>query len=346
MNNTKNIASTLIKWYQEQSHKAFPWRNDQDDIYRVWISETMLQQTTVHTIAQRYPTFIETFPTVDALAQAHIDTVMEQWAGLGYYARARNMHRAAQIMVTHGYPTSPETWENLPGVGPYIAHAISAIAQQQPTIGIDVHVKRILHRIHPPSTEYTPKDLQTYADTYATKEPRIVQQAFFDIGRQFCRPYTPDCTQCPIAQQCTSANTITDPRPPRKKRAKPQRVGHAYAIIRQDTIYMVRRPPHGLLGGTLALPSIGWSEQDDNIDTTQAWKNTDNITHSFSHFDLTMHVHYIDAATYHAPLPIDGAWININTQIKTNSLFRKCIAQIYPHNTQPTNIPEHTPTPP
>ena len=325
-----DVAAALMPWY-DAYRRELPWRGTLNP-YQVWISETILQQTTVQTGMLRYVEFLERFPTLQELAAAPTESVLDAWAGLGYYARARNLHRAAQILS--GLPAWPRTaaeLQALPGIGPYTARAIAAIAFQEPVIGVDTNVRRVVGRIFglPP----TAKEMQATADALATPGviPGDMQQVLFDLGARVCRPKDPLCHHCPAEALCVATRTqdfsmAKAPRPP-----KPQRQGVAYvAVDPQDRVLVERRPATGLLGGTLGLPGSPWAAGHADVPgfepCTADWEQAGTITHIFAHFRLDLTVKVARVAKGACP----GLWEDIHT-VALPTVMQKAVDRARSH---------------
>ena len=263
-------ASALLAWY-DRNRRWLPWRagiGERPEPFRVWLSEIMLQQTRAATVQDYYLDFIERWPTIDALAAASLDDVLRAWAGLGYYARARNLHRCARIVAGElggAFPATADALADLPGIGPYTAGAIAAIAFDQPVAAVDGNAERVLSRIFAidaplpgsrPAIRALAKGLvpATRAGDFA--------QALMDLGAEVCLPASPKCGICPWAEGCAARSQGSAERYPRKAvRARvPTRYGNAFLIERSDgAVLLHRRPERGLLGGMMEVPSSDWS---------------------------------------------------------------------------------------
>ncbi|HWA01090.1 MAG TPA: A/G-specific adenine glycosylase [Caulobacterales bacterium] len=293
----------LLKWY-DSHRRALPWRavNEKSDPYRVWLSEVMLQQTTTTAVAPYFAKFLDLFPTIDALASAPRETVLEAWAGLGYYSRARNLHAAALQLAVRGFPKDEEGWRALPGVGPYTAAAIAAIAYDQPANVVDGNVERVMARLHAVETPLpaAKAELRALAGEYVA-ETRAGDwaQALMDLGATICTPKNPRCSLCPLREDCAAyAQGAPETFPRRAAKAKrPERRGVAFRLEREGTMWLVRRPDAGLLGGMAALPSTPWREEAWSNAEARAlapaeakWKRLGEVRHVFTHFGLTLDV--------------------------------------------------------
>ncbi|MGD8454298.1 MAG: A/G-specific adenine glycosylase [Phycisphaerae bacterium] len=257
-----SFRRALLAWYR-RSARDLPWRRTKDP-YRIWLSEMLLQQTRVETASPYYERFVRELPTVQALAAAPLDRVLKLWEGLGYYTRARNLHRAArQIVVCSGgrLPQDVADWQALPGIGPYAAAAIASIAHGQPCAAVDGNVRRVLARLvcldDPPDTPRARVVAQTWADRLlARRQPGDFNQAMMELGARICRPRGPDCERCPVQRWCGAyAAGLVDELPRRRQRPPVPRFDEVAGLIqRRGRLLLVKRPPTGLLGGLWELP--------------------------------------------------------------------------------------------
>lgn len=303
------VAGKLLAWY-DASARQLPWRSPPGtpppDPYRVWLSEVMLQQTTVAAVKPHFAAFTRRWPTVGALAAADDADVMAAWAGLGYYARARNLLACAREVVRRGgrFPDTEEELRKLPGLGVYAAAAIAAIAFGRRAVVVDANVERVVARLFTVD-EPLPgarKALRQLADR-VTPSARCgdFAQALMDLGAMVCTPRDPRCLLCPLAGAC-AARAAGDPaRFPVKaaKAPRPERSGHAFWISRDGAqgreVWLVRRPAKGMLGGMRALPDDGWSARADGsgLPPCQAagtWQAAGAVRHVFTHFSLALKV--------------------------------------------------------
>ena len=292
--------------------RRLPWRaepGERPDPYRVWLSEVMLQQTTVAAILPRFSRFLERFPTVEALAAAPVEDVMAERAGLGYYARARNLHTCARAVVAEGgFPRTLEGLRLLPGVGAYTAAAVAAIAFGVPVVPVDGNVERVTARVFAveeplpgarPALARLAAGLGEQAEARA--RPSDFAQALFDLGATLCTPRTPACALCPWHDPCEARRQGLQDALPRKapKAERPVRFGaHFWVEDEAGTVLLQRRPPHGLLGGTLALPGTAWRpepwpEADALAAAPRAatWRLAGAAEHGFTHFTLRADVY-------------------------------------------------------
>lgn len=265
------IPKALLRWY-DKSARALPWRappgsRRRPDPYRVWLSEVMLQQTTVATVRPRYEAFLARWPNVEALAAAPLDDVLSEWAGLGYYARARNLHKCAVAVAGRGnFPDTEEGLRTLPGIGDYTAAAISAIAFDRRAVVMDGNIERVAARLFAIGTPLpkAKRELKAaIAAVWPLKRSGDFAQALMDLGASVCTPRAPKCLLCPITEQCEAREKgIAETLPVKaKKAAKPVRRGIVYALVNEHgEVLFERRPEKGLLGGMLGLPGTAWVE--------------------------------------------------------------------------------------
>jgi A/G-specific adenine glycosylase len=288
-------AKKLLSWYAAH-RRHLPWRSapgQAADPYHVWLSEIMLQQTVVATVIPYYAKFLAAYPAIGDLAAAPVDEVLGLWAGLGYYARARNLHACAQAVAARGgFPNTIEGLRALPGIGPYTAAAIGAIAFGLPVLPVDGNIERVAARIFaltdpiPAAKPAIAKAAATFMDDPAArKTPGDFTQALFDLGATICTPRSPACADCPWMQSCAAHKQgIASSLPARaQKPLRPSRTGTAYVLLDADNnVLLERRPPKGLLGGMLVLP--------DTPPLAAAWTGAGTIQHVFTHFSLTLTV--------------------------------------------------------
>jgi A/G-specific adenine glycosylase len=323
-----NLRKSLLFWY-DQHARVLPWRlrSGQADPYRVWLSEIMLQQTTVATVAPHFARFLALWPDVKALAAAPRDDVLSAWAGLGYYSRARNLHAAAQRLAAEGVPQTEAGWRELPGVGPYTAAAIAAIAFNEPTNVVDGNVERVMARLYAVEAPLpaAKAELKELAGALVTADrPGDWAQALMDLGATVCTPRSPKCEVCPWQSDCAAfAGGAPETYPRRVAKAeRPRRYGVAFRIERDGKFWLVRRPDKGLLGGMAALPTTEWraatwprAEALKHAPVTGAWKKVGAIEHVFTHFALTLDVYATNAN------PTDGGWWDTDAALPT--VFKK-----------------------
>ncbi len=307
-----SIRKQLLAWYAANA-RDLPWRvgpgaragGARADPYRVWLSEVMLQQTTVAHAAPYFLAFVGRWPTVSALAAAEDGEVMAAWAGLGYYARARNLLACARAVARdHGgvFPGDEAGLLALPGVGAYTAAAVAAIAFDQPANVVDGNVERVIARLYAveaPLPAAKPELKALAGRLVDADRPGDWAQALMDLGALICRPKAPLCERCPLAGSCAARAAGAPETWPRRsaKADRPRRHGAAYLLVWGSQVGLVRRPPKGLLGGMLALPTSDWrarpwtaSEVRAAAPAAGAWRRVGEIEHVFTHFSLTLQV--------------------------------------------------------
>ncbi|HEY7901348.1 MAG TPA: A/G-specific adenine glycosylase [Caulobacteraceae bacterium] len=332
------IRANLLAWY-DAHRRRLPWRanpGENVDPYRVWLSEIMLQQTTVAHAAPYFEIFVRRWPTVGALAGAADAEVMSTWAGLGYYARARNLLACARAVVAAGggFPAAEADLRVLPGIGAYTAAAIAAIAFDRPANAVDANVERVMARlfaVETPLPAAKPELVALAAGLVGEARSGDWAQALMDLGATVCRPKAPECSVCPLTGHCAAkAHGLAAALPRRTARAeRPQRYGVVYRLTYGDKVAVVRRPPRGLLGGMLGLPTTAWraarwtaAEALSAAPTEACWQAYGEVRHVFTHFSLALQV--LGAETNSANpdflwLPADEA------AIAAPSLFRKAL---------------------
>jgi A/G-specific adenine glycosylase len=305
-----------LRWY-DRHRRRLPWRaepGETPDPYRVWLSEIMLQQTTVTAVIPYYERFVSRFPTVQALAAAPLDVVLSAWAGLGYYARARNLHACAQVVAASGgFPADLAELQALPGIGAYTAAAIGAIAFGLPAVPVDGNVERVacrLFAIEQPMPTAKPAireaAAQLGADLVARARPSDFAQALFDLGASICTPAAPGCALCPWIASCAARRLGIQASLPRKapKKVRPVRYGvHFWLTDDRQTVLLRTRPYKGLLGGMTELPGTPWRESPWTIAEALTiapmqleWRGAGQVRHGFTHFELI-----IDVLAAHVP---------------------------------------------
>ncbi len=309
-----SITEKIISWFQE-NHEIFPWR-EKNDPYAIWVSEVMLQQTTVKTVIPYFKKFMMRFPSVQDLAAASLDEVLTYWQGLGYYRRAHQLHRAAQVIVetyhSH-FPTNIKDIRKLPGIGDYTASAVSAIAYLKPHVPVDGNVYRVFSRVF--ALEHTVKELsksvlphtRVFEEILAKKglSPSYFAQGLMDVGREICTSRKPRCGVCPIREYCVAYVKGNQENLPQKDVKKPIPLLYATCwVYRQgDEILLQKRLKKGLLSGLWQFPMT-------DIENTQPFLNPSTymtkIYHVFSHFKLIVAIH---KGEKNAP---EGTWVNVH----------------------------------
>jgi A/G-specific adenine glycosylase len=298
------VAPALLAWYDAHA-RVLPWRvppgspERRPDPYRVWLSEVMLQQTTTAAVAPYYHRFLARWPTVIELAAAPAEAVMAEWAGLGYYSRARNLVAcAAAVAERGGFPDTEVALRALPGLGAYTAAAVAAIAFGRPAVVVDANVERVVARLFaidaPLPAARKPIRAATASITPELRSGDFAQ-GMMDLGATICTPRAPRCLLCPLAATCQArALGLQEKLPVRApKNAKPHRKGTAWWIEREGQVLTVFRPGRGMLGGMRALPDDGWSARADGSGKPPLngqWEDLGTVRHGFSHFTLELRV--------------------------------------------------------
>lgn len=322
------LRRRLLAWFAREA-RDLPWRRTHDP-YRIWLSEIMLQQTRVEAVIPYYERFLAAFPTVQDLAAASEDRVLKAWEGLGYYSRARNLQRAAWMIVRDRGGRMPQTadeWRDLPGVGPYTAGAIASIAGDLPEPAVDGNVLRVLSRIFAiaesidePATRE--RIWSIAADLLPRKQAGAFNQALMDLGARICIPRKPRCMVCPVAGQCDAfARGTQDELPIRKAKKTIPHYDIVVAVIRRRGRYLLgKRPPGGLLGGLWEFPggkiepgetheqALVREVQEETGLEVRAGERIATVEHAYSHFAVTLHVYACEVvggraeARYHSEL--------------------------------------------
>ena len=299
---TSQIQQAILNWYDQHGRKTLPWQQGINP-YRVWLSEVMLQQTTVAAVIPYFERFTEKFPTVVELAAAHVDEVLHLWSGLGYYSRARNLHKAAQMVVNEfgrQFPQNLDDLQKLPGVGRSTAGAIASISMSIRAPILDGNVKRVLCRLHAvdgwPGKSSVARELWKLAEEY-TPEKRLPAwtQAVMDMGATLCTRSKPDCLHCPISQWCEAHAKGEETRYPEPKPSKilPERQVRMLILVNQHgEVMLEKRPPMGIWGGLWSFPEIeilddltesAKSRFGVQLSASETWKT---FRHTFSHYHL------------------------------------------------------------
>lgn len=308
-----SISEKLLAWYDRHA-RELPWRTGPSEIakgakpdpYSVWLSEIMLQQTTVAAVKDYFAKFTTKWPGVSALATATEDDILKAWAGLGYYSRARNLKKCADAVVAeHGgrFPETAEGLRALPGIGDYTSAAIAAIAFNEPAAVVDGNVERVVARLHAIEMPLPEAKKEIRARTQAltpAERPGDFAQGMMDLGATICTPKRPACLHCPLRDDCRALDAGDPERFPVKppKKAKPVRRGAAYVLTNRDgAILLEKRGDKGLLAGMTQVPTTGWTaRQDGATDTSLApkaetgWIACGSIGHVFTHFELRLAV--------------------------------------------------------
>ncbi len=303
----KKYRGQVLKWYDAHG-RDLPWRYKGGDVanpYHVWLSEIMCQQTTVQAVIPYYNKFLSTWPTVQDLADADNEDVMAAWAGLGYYARARNLHKCAKIVANDmngDFPKTQDSLKKLPGIGDYTSAAIAAIAFNEPSTVMDGNIERIMARFFciedalpkakPVFREHTSAFFEGFRE-----RPGDFAQGLMDIGSSICTPRNPQCMSCPLDEGCLARSKGVQEDLPVKIKAKnrPHRYGEVYWITNEKgEVLFHKRPEKGLLAGMIALPTSSWEgkiskcKRPEFIDGALLQDTQTHINHVFTHFDLTL----------------------------------------------------------
>ncbi len=304
------LRRSLLAWY-ENHRRLLPWRATRDP-YRIWVSEVMLQQTQVNTARPYYRRFLAQFPTLRKLAEAELGVVLKCWEGLGYYARARNLHRAARMLIMNRGGRIPDGWEEfraLPGVGNYIAAAVLSIAFDRPLAVVDGNVKRVLARLlamaAPVNQTPSHKIFQAEADRLLQRRrPGDFNQAVMELGALVCTPAAPQCSICPLARFCAAHRGGTLAQYPRRapSRKVPEVQIAVGVVFKKGRVLITRRPEQGLLGGLWEFPGgklredeapaeacVREIKEEVNLDVSIEGPLT-RVRHAYSHFRIQMHV--------------------------------------------------------
>ncbi len=327
------MVPELLAWF-DHSARRLPWRDPpgvRRDPYRVWLSEIMLQQTTVPHATPYFAAFTVRWPTVEALAAARDADVMQAWAGLGYYARARNLLKCARdVAARGGFPQTEAGLRTLPGIGPYTAGAIAALAFGERTPAVDGNAERVFARLLSMKEDWASakKRIALLARNLVPADrPGAFAEALMDLGATICTPKNPNCAACPVAKHCAARAEGDPERYPVKpeKTARPVRYGTVYVLRRPGMVWLVRRPPSGLLGGMLALPTSEWNEVSKACPAPKHadWRDGGEVRHVFTHFSLKLNVQI--AETLDEDLP-EGFWTNDDELSGLPTVFAKAAA--------------------
>lgn len=316
---TARIGDRLLAWYDRHA-RELPWRmppasREMPDPYRVWLSEIMLQQTTVAAVTGYFAAFVERWPTIEALAAADDADVLSAWAGLGYYARARNLIACARVVAGRGgrFPDSEAELRALPGIGAYTAAAIAAIAFDRRAAVVDANIARVVARLFAMETPLPAARLAIRDHVERiTPDERAgdFAQAMMDLGATVCKPRDPECPLCPLSADCAARAKAIAAELPRKlpKKPQPRRKGMAFWIERDGCVLLVKRPGRGMLAGMRALPDDGWSVRADGHGTppfSADWSEVEGaVSHVFTHFQLDLALWRTDMAE----VSLDGEW--------------------------------------
>ena len=350
--NAKSAAADLLSWYDRHG-RHLPWRargGRRADPYHVWLSEIMLQQTTVATVGPYFRDFLDRWPSVHALAAADLDEVLTAWAGLGYYARARNLHRCAKTVSARfggRFPDDEERLRQLPGIGDYTAAAIAAIAFDRPAAVLDGNVERVVARLFAVA-EPLPGAKTRLKTLLKTLTPASrsgdFAQAMMDLGATICTPRSPRCILCPLQSRCEAlrlgiAETLPAKQP---KRERPTRRGVAFWVTDPSgAVLLRRRPESGLLGGMMEVPSSPWLEAPagpqladvvGQAPLAAAWRPLPGqVRHTFTHFHLELGL--VAARVAAPPADVQGRWVAIDAlgDVALPTVMKKIVRQALAH---------------
>ncbi len=335
-------AEALLSWY-DQHRRVMPWRvksGQTPNSYHVWLSEIMLQQTTVMTVSPYFKKFIQRWPTIEDLAKASENDILTEWAGLGYYSRARNLHKCALKIINEfggQFPQDIATLKSFPGVGEYTANAIRAIAFDQPATVVDGNVERVVSRLFAVETPLVKakKEIKLRAEELSSKNrPADYAQAIMDLGATICTPRNPKCLLCPWQNGCRAFHLKNQEKYPIKlpKKKRPKKQTTAFIIINdQGKIFLRRRPDKGLLAGMMEVPSTNWQENKSEKPPgflkkgTQYQKLPGKLKHVFTHFELIVDVVVVEGKN---TKDIEGVWVNKDQmdRLALPTLMKKIIA--------------------
>ncbi len=294
------FSQSLLAWY-DKSKRSLPWRVAPANPYYTWLSEIMLQQTTVATVIPYFSAFVQKWPTVQDLAGASLDEVLVEWQGLGYYSRARNLHRCATLLAAQ-FPATEADLLKLPGIGPYTAAAIASIAFGHKAAAVDGNVVRVLSRYFAIETVNSTKEVKEKLLPLLPEERcGDFTQGLMELGALVCRPKSPVCLSCPLVKDCKAyaeGRPEDFPQAPPKQKL-PTRYATAFILKREDGAILLRkRPPHGLLGGLMEVPTTSWEEKKEK-------RKGRLVRHTFTHFHLEVDVcHHADLSAF------EGVWVH------------------------------------
>ncbi|MGE3920155.1 MAG: A/G-specific adenine glycosylase [Gammaproteobacteria bacterium] len=335
--NAKNFAKSLLSWYDQNGRSSLPWRQNITP-YRVWLSEIMLQQTQVKTVLPYFERFISKYPSIASLSQANLDEILHLWAGLGYYTRARNLYKTAQIIQKDHkgqFPSTVHELMTLPGIGRSTAGAIAAIAFGKHASILDGNVKRILCRLHEipswPGELSTTKKLWELAENYTPKErTNDYTQAIMDLGATLCTQTKPKCVVCPIRKHCMAFTNDTTSEYPVKKAKKSLPIKQTQMLLIMNDrkqILLLKRPTSGIWGGLWSLPeceidlkATTWCDEKLGLKVKEHSKLS-VFKHTFTHFQLIIHPVLLNMSKKHHALPkimeiADFTWFDPKTDAK------------------------------
>ncbi len=335
----------MLKWY-DTNRRPLPWRalnGGKPNPYHIWLSEIMAQQTTIPAVLPYFIKFIGKWPTVHDLANASADEVMQNWAGLGYYARARNLHKCAKYVSQELggiFPDNQDDLKKLPGVGDYTANAIAAIASNRPANVVDANVERVVARLFAitepmPDSKPLLKKLAGEIALDENKRPGDFAQSMMELGALICTPTSPKCLICPVSTYCEGyTKSIASSLPMKKQKPeKPQKYGYVYWVVGPDErILFERRGEKGMLGGTIGLPTSLWVERGTeraHLPLKSRKETKILVKHGFTHFDLELHGFAVTLAENKAPDGGDYFWATRQEaqSLGIPTLFKKALKQ-------------------
>ncbi|PZO87556.1 MAG: A/G-specific adenine glycosylase [Micavibrio aeruginosavorus] len=342
----EEFRGELLAWY-DRHRRVLPWRalpGVTADPYHVWLSEIMLQQTTVPAVIPYFLKFLQKWPRVGDLAAADAEDVMQNWAGLGYYARARNLHKCAKYVAEHlggKFPDTVEGLKELPGVGDYTAAAIASIAFNKPANVVDGNVERVMARVFAvtepvPDSKPELKRLAALMAEGETSRPGDYAQALMDLGATVCTPSSPKCMICPVSGHCKGRELGIAATLPRRKEKplKPQKHGYIYWVTdAKGRVLFEKRGEKGMLAGTIGLPTSNWVEKDIDLThlpfTLEADGSRVLVRHSFTHFDLELKGATLQYKGDKAPAGGDYFWVEGHdaASIGIPTVFKKALKQ-------------------
>lgn len=336
----KDIRLNILNWY-DIHQRTLPWRaktGESPNPYYVYLSEIMLQQTTVATVKDYFLRFIQKWPTLQALASASLDEILVEWQGLGYYSRARNLHAAVGILSNFPeIPSVPEKLKQLPGIGDYASASIASIAFDYPIVPIDGNIKRVFARLFAITTPEPLLKQKVYEYTSRMGEGNRsgdFAQGLMDLGAMICRPVNPSCEACPLNVFCQAYLQKRTQKFPvlKEKSEKPSRYGVAYVLLHKGRIFLEKRPAKGLLGGMMGVPTTPWkSECFDKkdlfeLETNLKWHEvTKPVKHTFTHFHL-----YLTVKVGITQEVFEGNWVYLNNlqSVALPAVMKKVIKRI------------------
>lgn len=338
---SKDIRYNLLSWY-DNHQRALPWRAQKGETpnhYYVYLSEIMLQQTTVATVKDYFERFIKKWPTLKALADANLDEILVEWQGLGYYSRARNLHAAVKVLkALPCMPSTPKALKELSGIGDYTAAAIASIAFDYPIVPIDGNIMRVFARLFAISSPMPLLKQEVFVYTSRMAEgmrPGDFAQGLMDLGAMICRPLNPKCTECPLVGMCRAyiEKRVTEFPLLKIKPEKPKRYGIAYVLLHEGKILLEKRPSKGLLGGMMGVPTTPWESQpfdlkDDRFEPEKnlEWhEGSGQVKHTFTHFHLYLTVKVAVSQKF-----CEGEWVFLDNlkSVALPTVMKKVIRQI------------------